>query len=76
MNCPECDRVWRAYAEATRRHNESIRAQEAAAASDGMESMKVLEETIRLAEQKRSLARDAVRGHDSSHSETKAAPQD
>ena len=74
MDCPECDRLWRTYAFATRQHLQIIKAQEEAALSDDIERMMEVEEALRAAEEWRVLARKAVRDHErAAHPEKKSA---
>jgi hypothetical protein len=76
MQCPECEKLWRVYAYATRQHLEVIKAHEEAAVGDDIHKMQVIEEALRGAEEWRHLSRKAVREHEATHdTEKKAATQ-
>jgi hypothetical protein len=66
-NCPECERLWQVYAVATRKHLDAILAKEAAAQTDGIGKMKILEQDGVEATQWWALARKAVRDHAATH---------
>ena len=76
MDCPECDRLWRTYAFATRQHLDIIREHEEAIRSDDMERLRSVEEALRGAEEWRTLARKAVLEHDALHRKEKSGAGD
>src|ERR1700730_16447258 len=58
--CPECDRVWRVYALATRQALDAILAKEASTQREDIGKMKVLEDKVLEAAQWQAIARKAV----------------
>ena len=66
-DCPECDKLWRVYAYATRQHLEIMSAQEAAAMADDHRRMMEVEKAVQAAEEWRIIAREAVRDHEAEH---------
>jgi hypothetical protein len=65
--CPECERLWKVYALNTRKYLDATRAEEAAAATDNVEKLKILEDEALEAAERRELARKAVRNHAATH---------
>jgi hypothetical protein len=65
--CPECTRLWNAYAVATREHVAAILAKEASTPTDDIAKMKILNDEALEAAHRRALARKAVRDHASTH---------
>jgi transcriptional regulator NrdR family protein len=63
-DCPECERVWNAYAFATRQDLDAVLAKET---STQPEKTKILEDAVKEAAQWRDLARQAVRDHAATH---------
>jgi hypothetical protein len=68
-NCPECERLWQVYAVATRKNLDTILEKEAAAQTNDMGKMKILEQEAVEATQWWALARKAVRDHAATHAE-------
>jgi hypothetical protein len=64
MDCPECNRLWRAYAKATRRHLTAVRAFEAAAESEDILTMRAMEVQGAELAANRRLARRAIGEHE------------
>jgi len=66
-DCPECDRVWKAYALATRKNLDAFLATKASTQTRDIEKMKILEHKALEAAQLWALARKAVRDHAATH---------
>jgi hypothetical protein len=71
MECPLCERVWKAYALANRKRLDAILAKEAAAQAGDIEKMKIAEDEANEAAQWWALARKEVRDHAATHAGTK-----
>jgi hypothetical protein len=75
-NCPECERLWNAYALGTRLYLDAILAEGAAAQGDNVEKVKVLEEEALERAHWREFARKVVRDHAASHAVKKPETQE
>ena len=65
--CPECDRLWKVYALNTRKYLDVTLAEGAAAQTDNIAKVRILEEEALEAAKRRELARRAVRNHAATH---------
>jgi hypothetical protein len=74
-NCPECERVWNAYALAARKNLEAIISKEDATQTDEPEKMKILESEVRETTQWRAIARKDVTDHAATHARDKPETQ-
>jgi hypothetical protein len=74
-NCPECERLWKAYALSTRKYLDATLAVKASAQRDDVEK-KFLEAEALEAAQWRDLARKAIRDHAATHAGEKPEPQE
>jgi len=65
--CPECNRLWKVYALATRKSLDAIMTKEAAAQYHDVAGVKILHEKALEATQWWELARKAIRDHVATH---------
>ena len=65
--CPECERLWKVYALNTRKYVDVTLAEGAAAQTDDIAKVRILEEEALEAAKLRELARQAVRDHAATH---------
>ena len=65
--CPECERLWRVYAINTRKYLDVTLAEGAAAQTDDIPKVRILEEEALDAAKRRELARRDVRDHAATH---------
>jgi len=65
--CPECERLWKVYALNTRKYLDVTLAEGAAAQTDDIANVRILEEEALEAAKLRELARQAVRDHAATH---------
>jgi len=75
-DCPECDRVWEAYAFATRKYLSAILTKEASTQIDDVGKMKIIADEAIGAAQGWALARKAVRDHAAKHPGVKPKTQE
>jgi hypothetical protein len=65
--CSECERLWRVYTLNTRKYLEVTLAEGAAAQTNDIAKVRILEEEALEAAKLRELARQAVRNHAATH---------
>jgi hypothetical protein len=65
--CPECKRLWKVYALATRKSLDAIMAKDAAAQQHDVATTKILHDKALEATQWWELARKAIRDHAATH---------
>src|SRR5579859_7511578 len=71
--CPECVRLWKVYAVATRKFLDAILAQEDSEARRGIDQIDFLKDQALEATQWRELARKAIRDHAATHANRRRA---
>ena len=67
MECAECDRLWRVYADSTRQHIELVNAEVEAAKTDDITQVRALQIALQGAVERRELARAQVKSHGATH---------